>query len=615
MKALVEDYQDRTNSSQNEIFRGNEKLDQFKLQMNWNQEELEQWSLAARQKEEDELTLEKYKRADEAKIRELMLAQEQLTMENAKKKEQLEKEVTETQASQIEMDKTAEQFRQLHTDRKSLITQWEDAVKQMQQRDKQLETRAQKYAEELQEKRKLDQKLQEKRRYHEKTLQENEKVQQAITETDRELARNRVQFVSVRDGLHEFQDEVEVLKNQLAAAAHEQVSLKNELVQGTQALEDRKLRYSELQRKLAGTERRFSDEELATKSAEEKADLADKFYQETELRLKQAEKTMKQVKDELFKQSQELYKLRQEEATTLGEISGAQSAIKNMQHQIQRLDIERQRQQELLYAVDFQSQFMQRKVARVSGERTLEEKEDLARKIAANEKEYEEKLALWTILSQQHKKQDSELRHAQRTIVKMNDESAKIKEEMEELQLQNDILQRMMGQTTKEKEEILVHHDVMKLEVNRLRNKLTARTEQVFALENRKQQLQLSMQEREKEVEVHLDVLRAQHRVAQDERHSTAVELAERKRKIYSLKMKYEATVAKTKKTDDPEHSQAYYVLQAAQAKEELQRKGDELDAKIRKAEREIRALENTLAHLLTRNQKYKDNFMKADKD
>merc|ERR1719183_2170350 len=233
LKGLVEDYQDRTNSSQNEIFRGNERLDQFKLQMNWNQEELEQWSLAARQKEEDELTLEKYKRADEAKIRELVLAQEQLTVENAKKKQQLEKEVTETQAAQIEMDKTAEQFRQLHTDRKNLIQQWEEAVKNMQTRDKQFETRAQKYAEELQRKRQQDQKLQEKRRYHEKTLQENEKVQQAITETDRELARNRVQFVSVRDGLHEFQDEVEVLKNQLAAAAHEQVSLKNQLAAAT----------------------------------------------------------------------------------------------------------------------------------------------------------------------------------------------------------------------------------------------------------------------------------------------------------------------------------------------------------------------------------------------
>ena len=37
------------------IFKANEKMDQFKLEMNWNQEELEQWAIAARQKEEDRL--------------------------------------------------------------------------------------------------------------------------------------------------------------------------------------------------------------------------------------------------------------------------------------------------------------------------------------------------------------------------------------------------------------------------------------------------------------------------------------------------------------------------------------------------------------------------------
>lgn len=55
-------------------------MEQNKLEMNWNQEELEQWALAARQKEEDNLTLEKYKRADEVKIKELNLAIEKLTV-------------------------------------------------------------------------------------------------------------------------------------------------------------------------------------------------------------------------------------------------------------------------------------------------------------------------------------------------------------------------------------------------------------------------------------------------------------------------------------------------------------------------------------------------------
>ena len=52
--------QDKVNAVQGAVFKGNERMDQFKLQMNWNQEELEQWALAARQKEEDNLALLKY---------------------------------------------------------------------------------------------------------------------------------------------------------------------------------------------------------------------------------------------------------------------------------------------------------------------------------------------------------------------------------------------------------------------------------------------------------------------------------------------------------------------------------------------------------------------------
>ena len=45
---------------------------------------------------------------------------EKLTVEVARKANELEQEVTETQAAQIELDKTAEEFKRLHQERHEL---------------------------------------------------------------------------------------------------------------------------------------------------------------------------------------------------------------------------------------------------------------------------------------------------------------------------------------------------------------------------------------------------------------------------------------------------------------------------------------------------------------
>merc|ERR1719343_125165 len=173
LQKILDDTQDQINGFTNELTRGNEKLDQFKLEMNWNQEELEQWAIAARQKEEDELTLEKYRRADDSKVRELTLAVEKLTVENAAKRKELEEMVTDTQAKQIEMDKTAELFRQLHDDRKKLIDQWQESVNSMKTRDNQLEKLGEEYASNLGRKKQKEDKMKDRKRFHEEVENEN----------------------------------------------------------------------------------------------------------------------------------------------------------------------------------------------------------------------------------------------------------------------------------------------------------------------------------------------------------------------------------------------------------------------------------------------------------
>lgn len=103
--------QEKVTSLQNQIYKATEKMDQFKLLMNWNQEEIEQWALAQRQKEEDNAAMEKYRHQDAAKMKELTLALEKMSKAVVDKKSDLEAEVMETQAAQVQLDKAADDFR------------------------------------------------------------------------------------------------------------------------------------------------------------------------------------------------------------------------------------------------------------------------------------------------------------------------------------------------------------------------------------------------------------------------------------------------------------------------------------------------------------------------
>ena len=91
--------------------------------------------------------------------------------------------------------------------------------------------------------------------------------------------------------------------------------------------------------------------------------------------------------------------------------------------------------------------------------------------------------------------------------------------------MENEMANGDLDKVLKEKEKTLVQHDCMKLEIKKLRDTVNVEADRVYGLENRKYQLEMSMEEREKEIQVHKDILVSELKAAEEERHKVAVEL------------------------------------------------------------------------------------------
>ncbi|KAG3074075.1 Coiled-coil domain-containing protein 39 [Phytophthora idaei] len=606
---------------QGSLFKGNEAMDAFKLQMNWNQDEMEQWAVAARQKEEDSMALERYRRADETRIKELTLALEKLTQQLTRAKREVDDEATETQAKQIELDKTTEEFRSLHAERAKLVAQWQSTLEAMRARDEEITQASEQFALAQRGLRSKQELLGEQKRRLKQQEAANNEAQAQLAGKERAQSKAQLELQQTGARLQAFRDQVELLKNELSsavAALNQQRSTNSNrddrLEAMKQELEAARARFKGTRKALERCHDSTLDAEALAKQAE--ADLAD-----MENEVKRLNKEIAVQKEQMFRKSQQLFALRQQEASLVAELSGAKSAAQNLRSKLRALDAQALRQQELVYNGEFQIQQMERKVARASGERSADETKALQAQIQVLQMELDRVKAEQVMLTAQCKKLEDERRAQERSRKALIAQQREVDAQIAEHELCNESCAHALKASLKNKEELLIQHDLQALEVRRLSDLLHSRADEVLSLENRDFQLKKSMEERKREIAAHQELQRAANKAIEDERHRVSVELADRESRVRKLQAKFETLCKMGAYADDgddageagKERSQAYFVIRAAQRREELQREGDELDDKIRVAEKDVRALKKTLAHLEERNSAYRKSFHRAD--
>ena len=404
LQGEIAELEDKVNLLQNGIFKGNEQMEQFKLQMNWNQDELEQWALAARQKEEDNLALLKYTKADESKMKELSLQLEKMMDAEGKKKAQLEEEVTKTQANQIELDKTAEDFRALHKERQELVVQWEAAVQAMQKRDEAIKESHEEFAAVKGVLREKQEALHERDAFLQTERKNNAELDLKIAGHERTIGKKRELAIMEAQRVDVLVEQVETQRAVLSKAATEMGKAKAESAQATQDVVVVKEKLEKARQKLLAAEQMLDASQKNVSDGERAAKQMEEYAVAEVQRDRAAEKELQVLKERMFKESQKLFGVRQRESELTAELSGAKRVSTLMAQRVKRLDEEAQRSKELVYTSDFQLQLMERKVARASGVRSATEQAELHKRIALLEAQAEKEKAQVSMIDKQVKR-------------------------------------------------------------------------------------------------------------------------------------------------------------------------------------------------------------------
>ncbi|XP_025950567.2 coiled-coil domain-containing protein 39 isoform X1 [Dromaius novaehollandiae] len=601
---------EKKNSQENNISKTTKKLEDLRQQMNCDEEVLESWIEESNRKDNDAVTIQKYAQQDEGKLGALTLQVEKLTMQANQKRRALDNEFTETVTAQIELDKTAEDFRRVHQERQEVIRQWENAIEQMQRRDQQIDHCAMLVTEIKQEMREKETVLKEKTSFLVTETVNNAEYEKTISSAEREATSLRNEYQTQDTYRVQLQDELNTLKCTVARTTSDLDSSRIQVANLKKEIQKKKSRLTSLKEQNASLSNKLKLVTKQTLTSEEKALRMEEILKEEEKIVKEKETEMNHLKDLHFKKTQELKVQKDKEKCVVAEIEGSRTSLKNLNSHLRRLDADALRQQEIMYNQDFYIQQVERRLSRLEGEVNADEKQVLEAKVAELKKTLEEKKNTYNVLHAQHKKLQSDVHFIKRAMDKTGEETSGVMTKINELSLFNEKSDQELKKAKAIKQEMMVEDNLLKLELKRLQDTLSNKAEKVLSLEKQKLKLKTAIAERTEEIKIHKAMIDSQIRLVDQERQRISAEFQDRLNKIDKLRRRYEIlTVVMMPPEGEEEKTQAYYVIKAAQEKETLQREGDDLDAKICKAEKEIVALENTLHVLNNCNSNYRNSF------
>lgn len=198
-------------------------------------------------------------------------------------------------------------------------------------------------------------------------------------------------------------------------------------------------------------------------------------------------------------------------------------------------------------------------------------------------------------------------RRLQKLLIKNKSEHTELIEKLKNSQLYCENGSKSIALDREKLHECLVEHSLLNMRVHQMADMVDRQLAKFYDLEKHKFQMQMAIDERMLDLKSQIEIFTLKRKHLWSERDLLKSDVNERNGKILALRARFELTEELLGRNKDGSIISAIQLkMETAQEKVLLLDQGSKLNERVLKAEKDIKALENTLILLNYSNDKYK---------